>query len=280
MGYSIFDATVVDMTWPDIEKAAAQGAIVLLPVGIIEEHGPHMGLAVDTYVAYLVSTMAKRELESRGVKTLIAPPYYWGISAGTATFGGTFSVRKETMKAVLYDMLISLNSWGLKRVFTVNWHADHRHVITMLEAIKEAHDDTGMGAYCVLADYALKGLRVTGEEDYVLVQEIPPIPTPASGYVDLHAGSLETGIMLKYFPEQVDAAMAKNLKATELTYRDLKALGGSDSEVRQTIPQGYFGDPAGYDMDVAERFVEDYAMNLSKLIESFIQGNYRPPTAS
>ena len=63
MGYSIFDETMVDMTWPEIEKAAEQGSIVLLPIGIIEEHGPHMGLAVDTYIAYLVSKLAKHELD-------------------------------------------------------------------------------------------------------------------------------------------------------------------------------------------------------------------------
>ena len=38
MGYSIFDETIVDMAWPDIEKAAKEGAVVLLPIGVIEEH--------------------------------------------------------------------------------------------------------------------------------------------------------------------------------------------------------------------------------------------------
>ena len=49
MGYSLFDETMVDMAWPEIEKAAQEGAIVLLPTGVIEEHGPHMGLAMDIY---------------------------------------------------------------------------------------------------------------------------------------------------------------------------------------------------------------------------------------
>jgi creatinine amidohydrolase len=271
MGYSIFDETMVDMTWPEIEKMAEQGAIVLLPIGIIEEHGPHMGLAVDTYVAYLMCKLAKHELEARGIKTLIAPPYYWGISLGTSTFAGTFTVRKETMKAGIYDILTSLNHWGLNRVFNINWHADYHHCIVILEAFKEARNDTGIGAYCILTDFDVRRLRLTGEEDYVIVQRMPLPQGPPTKYVDLHAGSLETGIMLNYFPAQVDAELVKKLKGTELTYDDLKVLGRSESEVREAIPLGYFGDPASFDLEASRRFVEDNCRDLANLIDDFIK---------
>ena len=71
MGYSLFDETMVDMAWPEIEKAAQEGAIVLLPTGVIEEHGPHMGLAVDIYLAYILCKLTRRELESKSIKTHI-----------------------------------------------------------------------------------------------------------------------------------------------------------------------------------------------------------------
>ena len=90
MGYSVFTDTMVDMPWPQVEAAARRGAAALLPVGIIEEHGPHMGLGVDTYSAYLVAVRAKKALAARGVEVLVAPPQYWGISPATGIFGGTF----------------------------------------------------------------------------------------------------------------------------------------------------------------------------------------------
>lgn len=77
-GYSIFDGTMADMTYLEIEKAAREKAIVLFPVGVIEEHGPHMPLGVDTYGAYVQTKAVKEELEKKGIKTLIAPPFYWG----------------------------------------------------------------------------------------------------------------------------------------------------------------------------------------------------------
>lgn len=49
---------MVDMAWPDIEKAARDKAIIILPIGVIEEHGPHMGLGVDAYCSYLAGDPA------------------------------------------------------------------------------------------------------------------------------------------------------------------------------------------------------------------------------
>jgi len=49
-GYSIFPETMVDMTWPEVEKAAKEGAIVLMTTAVIEEHGPHMTCGIDTYL--------------------------------------------------------------------------------------------------------------------------------------------------------------------------------------------------------------------------------------
>jgi creatinine amidohydrolase len=272
MGYSIFDDTMVDMPWPAIEEAARKHAIVLLPTGIIEEHGPHMGLAVDAYVPYLFSRLIRDELEKRGTTTLIGPSCYWGVSPGTGGFPGTFTVRHETMKAVIYDILASLHRWGFQQVFIINWHADHKHVAALIDAVQEARTSMGIAVYMFLTATDLKRFQLTGIEDFVLLWEMPALTDTTAKYVDLHAGSLETGIMLKYFPEQVDEAMARKLRNSELTYDDLKRLGGSDEEVRELIPLGYFGDPAKYDTEAASLFVESYSRKLADLIDRFIKG--------
>jgi creatinine amidohydrolase len=271
MSYSIFDETMAAMAWPAIEKAAARGDAVLLPLGIIEEHGPHLGLAVDTLIPHLLSVLAKRELMTRGVEALIAPPLYWGISQGTASFAGTFSVRPETMKSVLYDILLSLKSWNFRRVFVINWHADYRHCRVILEALPEARRDTGIDARCVLMPSDVRRFRLSGGEDYIIVQKAPPSEKPPGKYVDYHAGSLETGIMLAYFPEYADAALAKKLESTRLTNDDLKGLGRSDTETRRLIPGGYFGNPAGYDIEFARRFIEVSARDIADTIADYLK---------
>lgn len=134
------------MTWPEVERAAKDGAIVLLPTGVIEEHGPHLRLDTDTYMAYLRCKLIRRELEKRGIKTIIAPPFYWGVNHATGAFPGSFSSRPETVKAVIYDLLSSLKRWGFESVFVVNNHGDFYHNKAIIEGVKEAWAGTGIRA--------------------------------------------------------------------------------------------------------------------------------------
>ena len=272
MGYSIFDETMVDMTWPEIEKAAGEGAIVLLPIGIIEEHGPHMGLAVDTYIPYLLSVQAKRHLESRGTRTLIAPVPYWGISRSTSVFAGTFSVRNETMKALIYDILTSLHGWKLDRVFVIPWHAEYRHCHITLDAIADARRDTGMKAHYLLSQSDVSRLKLTGKEEQIVIQKAPPSMGEPKQYVDYHAGSLETGIMVQYFPGQVNIEMAGRLKDSQVTGEDLMKLGKSAEITRQVIPHGYFGDPASYDTEFARQYIESMSLDIANTITDYLKG--------
>jgi len=73
MSYSIFEETMVGMKWPEVEKALRDGAVILFPTGVIEEHGPHLSLGVDAYLGYLMCKLIKHELEAKGVKALVAP---------------------------------------------------------------------------------------------------------------------------------------------------------------------------------------------------------------
>ncbi len=66
---------MVDTPWPEIKQAAQDGAIVLFPIAVIEEHGPHMGLGPDVYLTYRVSKLTRRALESKSIRALVAPPY-------------------------------------------------------------------------------------------------------------------------------------------------------------------------------------------------------------
>lgn len=275
MGYSIFDETMVDLTWPEVEKAAADGAIIMLPTGSIEEHGPHMTLAVDTYCSYLTCKLTRRELEAKGVKTLIVPPYYWAINNATGSFPGSFTFRKNTVKSVLYDILASLRRWRFTYVFNINWHGDHDYNIAIHEAIKEARADTGIRAYCIITDFDAKRFGYTGKEPHVLVEKTPPQPPPK--YLEIHAESRETGILAHYFPEAVNVKLAKTLKSTNLTFDDLMVWRQGWSDAKKLTPLGYFGDPASFDPDAGKQLIEGYARNLANLIDTFLKGNYQPP---
>jgi creatinine amidohydrolase len=263
-GYSIFHETMVDMTWPEVEEAAKQGAIILLPTAVIEEHGPHMSCGIDTYGAYLACKLTRRELEARGIKTLIAPPFYWGINASTHVFPGTFTVRKETMKAVLHDILTSLKSWGFNNIFNINMHGDGLHCVTILEAIRDARKSLGINAYCVLSEEEAGRYRLTGKEPFVIVHKSPPSDEGPQEYLDIHDGAGETGIVAAFFPDQVDTELAGTLKPTKITYREVVQWL---KDARRVTPLGYLGDPASFNAAESKKYMEASCRMTAESIE-------------
>ncbi len=74
---------------------------------------------------------------------MIAPPFYWGICQSTGGFIGSFTIRKETAKALLLDILMSLAQFGFKNVVGINAHGDIEQNVVMIEAFKEAAEKSG-----------------------------------------------------------------------------------------------------------------------------------------
>jgi len=263
-GYSIFHETMVDMNWPDVEQASEQGAVILLPTAVIEEHGPHMSCGIDTYGAYLVCKLTRRELESRGIKTLIAPPFYWGINGTTHVFPGTFTVRKETMKALLHDILSSLKSWGFNDIFNLNFHGDGQHCLTILESIVDARETLGLNAYCVLSEGEIIRYGLSGNEPFIVSRKSSPSDEQPQEFLDIHAGADETGIVAAFFPDQVDTTLARALEPTRITYGEVAQWL---TNARRVTPLGYLGDPAGFDAEAAKEYLEADCILIADSIE-------------
>ena len=220
--FSVFTDTMVEMTWSEIRAAAQKGAMVLLPVGIVEAHGPHLDLSADFYLSTLSCRYMKQELCEKGIEALITPPMYFGVSSDLAAYAGTFSVSPITMKALLLDMLRSLRSWGFTRVFLQNAHGDPTHIDMIRKAILEANELPGFHAYFMW------DLDIVIDHDIIF----PPMRKERFE-PDYHAGAIETGQMAAFFPDKVrmDAA---------------KAQQPSDS----FHPLAYCGDPASFDKEI------------------------------
>jgi len=112
---SIFENTIVTNNWQEVQQSALEGAKVLFPLGVIEEHGPHLPLGADIYWSYNMCRMVKEKLESKGEKSIIAPPYYWGVNYCTGGFPGSFSLKPETMQQVLFELLENLKNFNFEK---------------------------------------------------------------------------------------------------------------------------------------------------------------------
>src|SRR3984957_21325469 len=92
-----------ELTWPEARDAASKLNAVIIPVGAIEQHGPHLPLAVDTQIGEAVAL---------GVSALtgvpVIPALCYGVSGSHGDFRGTIALRPHTLIAVVEDVIDSL----------------------------------------------------------------------------------------------------------------------------------------------------------------------------
>lgn len=231
-----------DATWIEVDEAARTLAdedgtlapIVLIPVGSTEQHGPHLPLDTDTLVA---EELARRALlGTNGL--LLGPTIAVSASGEHAGFAGTLSIGNEVMTAVAVELARSAD-WAAGIVF-VNGHGGNH------QALSEA-------------------VETLQSEDRQVITWSPRWPRRSDGGPpDLHAGRIETSMMLAIDPGLVRLELAEAGPDTPLDEL-LPAL--REQGVRSASASGVLGDPDGASGAEGERFLDDFVADLVFAIE-------------
>lgn len=163
--------------WDELTReevsALAPEALLVVPVGSTEQHGPHLATGTDAFLAGAIARRAANEAR-RPTSILVAPTLAYGASAHHLPFGGTLSLDVATFGVVLRDLLASAASAGCRRVFVLNGHGGN--AASCSSAVAEASRLHGIAAAT-----ALVSDLVAGEID---------------GPVRGHAGHFETSLVL------------------------------------------------------------------------------------
>lgn len=254
-------ANMMNMKWTDVQSAVDHESIVLLPIGVVEEHGPQLCLGTDIYTANVHCYYVKEQLQQHGVHVMIAPPFYWGICQATGSFIGSFRIRKETAKNLLGDILASLKDFGFTEVYGINAHGDIEQNIMLIEAFREASETLNLTArYCFQKD-VMHHYGITGTEAFICPLEPQEIAVSTSEVPDVHAGDIETATMLRFYPELVDAELAKQLPPVQLgDDRIMEWLWGG--KTRELSKDGYLGNPSKYESVDVMANIDDIAKRI------------------
>jgi creatinine amidohydrolase len=191
-----------DATWRDAEPPA----LLCVPVGSCEQHGPHLPLATDTIIAEALAS----GLAARRPHTVVGPPLTVTASGEHAGFPGTLSIGTETTAAVIVELVRSAG-WAAG-VVLVNGHGGNR------DAVERAAS--------------------------LLVDEGRPIlswwPQVPGG--DAHAGRTETSLLLALRPDLVRLDQAAPGETAPLRAIGARLRAGG---VRAVTANGVLGDPTG-----------------------------------
>lgn len=112
--------------WPDVPRGET---LLLVPVGSLEQHGPHLPLATDAMVAEAVCRAAAEHLDRAGTTVLVAPPVSYGASGEHEGFPGTVSIGHEALFLVLAELGRSATRWA-RWVVLVNGHGGNASTLT------------------------------------------------------------------------------------------------------------------------------------------------------
>lgn len=227
------------MTWTALRERLADGPLdVVVPLGALEQHGPHLPLDTDSRIAVAVANRAA----ARAGECVVTPPQTVGASSHHLAFPGTASLHDRTLTDVLVEITRTLLSHGFRAAYLVTGHAGNVGAMAAALASLPEPDRNRVVAF---DDWpAQRGaVHRVAEEHCGLDRET----------AGTHAGHFETSILLAIAPETVDmaAAVAGHVGPAEAASATLR-----DEGMAALSPVGIIGDPRGANATAGELYLD------------------------
>jgi creatinine amidohydrolase len=249
------------LTWPEVELALTRGMTsAVLPVGAVEQHGPHLPLFVDAERGTALGLRVARLLGD----ALVAPTVRVGCSDHHMGFAGTLTLRKETLEAVLIDLCRSLAHHGFLDLFLVPSHGGNFQPIQEMlprirEAVREIQPACRVFAYTDLLEF-ISVWRWVVEEEVGLGRNVGG-----------HADVAESSEMLFLHPDLVRLGRVERGRIGELDAELVARV--FEKGLRFVTPNGILGDPTGMDAQLGERLLEATAILVAEKLREEADGD-------
>jgi creatinine amidohydrolase len=176
------------LTWPEVRRAAAEDRVALIPVGTLEDHGPHLPIDTDLRI---ISEVCLRAAEEALDDIVLLPAIPHGYDPHHMDFPGPISIGWETFTKYCTDVGLSLAHHGFKRMLYLNGHGSNQNLVEMAARLVNV-ESPGVLAAAAFYLSSPEGLATVAE---VRESEIGGMA---------HACELETSIYLTIDPGAVD----------------------------------------------------------------------------
>jgi creatinine amidohydrolase/Fe(II)-dependent formamide hydrolase-like protein len=238
-----------ELTWPEVENRLKKVDVALLPVGSIEQHGPHLPLDTDAFDAeYLARQIAEACSDP---KPLVLPLVPYGVSYEHGEFKGTLGVSNDTLAHLIYEIGMCVARNGINKLVIINGHGGN------IPAINYA-------AQMVTRDTKMFVCVDTGETSDVDIYKIAETPG------DIHAGEIETSTSLAVRPHLVEMdKAAKRLPRFSSRYLSFSSKRKVSWYVhtKKISQSGVIGDPTKASAEKGEQMWEVMIAHLVALVE-------------
>lgn len=246
--------------FPDVQRLArSERALVILPVGVVEEHGAHLPLGLDSFAAEVYAEATAPHLEEKGYEVVIAPTISYGVARAAIDFPGTLSLEPETLRSLVVDIGRSLARHGLSRLVILNGHRDLSHMRALDEAREALIEEKTARVICV-------GFTSDPELTAACYRDgVPELSRSVRPDREGHGGEWETSLALHAFPEMVKREIIRQLDPN-FDY-DVNAFRGETKDYWSlSAGRGYFGSPQSGSAETGKKIVAIRGRNIAKVI--------------
>ncbi len=243
------------LTWQQIEQMPNKNNVVIIqPIGAIEQHGPHLPIAVDSAISLGVLGKALHQLDNN-IPAYSLPCLYYGKSNEHAGFPGTITLNANTLLSVIKEVALSIYHSGFRKLVLMNSHGGQPQIMEI--AARDIHQE-----YPDFSVFPLFTWRVPHNAADLL--------TPQEQEYGIHAGDAETSIMLSLLPEQVHMDKAVREYPQGLPADSLLDMEGKlpfawlTKELSQS---GVMGDATAATKEKGDRILQSVADGWVQLIQ-------------
>lgn len=243
-----------DLAWPDFEHLDRERTVAVLPVAAIEQHGPHLPLDVDARINTGLLEAALKCVAPE-VPVLVLPMQSVGTSAEHGAYPGTLSLSSSTLASVWNELAASVRAAGVRKLVILNSH----------------------GGQAALARVVAQDLRARLSMLAVVAStwafgDLPDVFPDEERTHGIHAGAIETSLMLHLAPEAVrhesiaafrPASIDLGARATELRYHGRVSMAWNTQDLHAS---GACGDATLATAEAGRRLVEEAAPRLARLL--------------
>ena len=243
-----------DLTTCDFASLDAGRTVAILPVGAVEQHGPHLPVGVDAAINAGIVARAL-ELMPPSCPALVLPMTPVGKSDEHLSFPGTLTLSHETLGRVWYEIGASVHRAGLRKILLFNSHGGQPQV-----------------AEIVCRDLRVKLGMFAASAMWPQLIDMRDLFDAAEIKHGIHGGQIETSVMLHLQPQLVDMSRAENFSpVTVETERDTELLGRGAAyfgwQAQDLHLSGASGNAAKATAELGKELVERAAKGLVKLVE-------------
>ncbi len=229
-----------EMTTFEVKEKVNETSVAILPIGAIEEHGPHLPLSTDCIQPEHVADEVAERLNA-----YVLPIIKYGHCSSTKNFPGTITLRFETLTMIVEDIVSELARTGFKNVVILSGHAGRAHMTALKLAcarVLEKHD-----------------LKLMVLSDYDIAYTMDEIDIPVN---DGHAGMIETSRIMASRPDLVKGTAEPH----HPNFPEFRVLKHPEKH----FPSGVMGEPQLASKEFGEKANRIIAERLTELIKKMV----------